>query len=257
MSIACRVLAAAGDDGLGCDFGVLLSLCFERNVLRIFRRHPLAVHQLQDVIAVRAGGVQTQHRYFVAVVILCDACVVSEQISLGIGAEPAHAGGTGVFNVRVEKICCFAYTGSTDHETVNTAVINEGGGRACPVLTPYRTARIATENEIKRTYTHVYSMSRRNGGVGRICLPCRGGTVLTVTDCLGFDSAEGIVFGIVASFLGFGQKKRATKVTLKSLIYIFDMIKFQNVLNIYCFALPLVYCQLTKRVLLSKGHCLL
>lgn len=42
---------------------------------------------------------QVDHRYMVSIAILGDAAVVPVEISLGIGAEPAHSAGAGVFQI--------------------------------------------------------------------------------------------------------------------------------------------------------------
>ena len=92
------------------------------------------VDEGEQVVAVRAGGVaQIHHRHLVAVVSGGNGAVVSGQISLGIQGQKAHAAGTGIFHVGVQKVSCLAHAGGADHQAVDVVTIHQSGQ---PVLFP-------------------------------------------------------------------------------------------------------------------------
>ena len=62
----------------------------------------------------------------VSVVIFCNASVVAVDIPLGVGAEPTHPAGTGIFQIRIQPKGGFSAARRTDHHAVNIRIIHKG-----------------------------------------------------------------------------------------------------------------------------------
>ena len=87
LPVIARITAANVDDGFRCDLGVFLRLCLCAQILRIRQIHVhVLVHEMQNVVLIRAGGVtQIQHRDIVAVILFGDISIISSNVPLGIG----------------------------------------------------------------------------------------------------------------------------------------------------------------------------
>jgi len=188
--------AVAGgiDDGLADDLGVLLRLGLGREVVFVgaILVHVL-VDQMEKVVAVRASGVsQVNDSDIVAVVVTGDGAVVAEQIALGVCAEEAHAGGTGILQVGVKEESSLSDARRTNHEGVDIVRIHQ---RRDLVLLP----DTAEDDALLLRQLIVLAPrlgAERNAFIGTLDLFLRGEpgcAVLPVAHGAAFDPIEGIV----------------------------------------------------------------
>ena len=131
-------------------------------------------------------------------VALCDAAVVAHDVAFGVRGEKAHPAGTGILNTGVQPKGGFAYACRADHQHVNVAGVHHRRGVA-----------FAPDDDALRKSLAVFA--GRSLSVFGLLTPLlwgerdvlihpsllafghpAGGSVLTVTDRLGFDVVEAV-----------------------------------------------------------------
>src|SRR5690554_1150767 len=81
----------------------------------------ILVHEVQEVITVRASRVSQVNDRYVIAVLLGDVSVVTHDVALGIGGEPRHSRSAGILDTRVQPKGSLTDTCCTDHKSVNVA----------------------------------------------------------------------------------------------------------------------------------------
>jgi hypothetical protein len=98
----------------------------------------VAVDKSQQVVPIGPSGIpQIDHGDLVTVVFAGHRAVVPGQVSLGIQSQIAHAAGTGIFQIRIQKEGGFANTACADHQTVDIVAIHQ----CCNMIFPAKTAQ--------------------------------------------------------------------------------------------------------------------
>ena len=71
----------------------------------------------------------TQINYgdMIAVVFLRHRAVVAGKVALGVQRQKAHAAGTGIFQIGVEKIRRLTHAGCADHKTMHIVLVYQCG----------------------------------------------------------------------------------------------------------------------------------
>ena len=127
LTIRGGIPSPGADDGFGGYLRILLCLCLVRQVCRFLQiQIHIFVYHSKDIVSVRPGRVsQIQNGDIVAIIFSRNIGIVSVQISLCIGTDKAHPAGTGIFNIRVKKICCLTHTCCSNHECMDIVCINQ------------------------------------------------------------------------------------------------------------------------------------
>ena len=70
------------------------------------------------------------------IALLGDGSVIPGKVALAVQRQPAHAAGTGIFQIGIEEIGCLADAGSADHEAVDIVAVHQSGKLALLALAP-------------------------------------------------------------------------------------------------------------------------
>ena len=190
------VIAVRVDNGLGQDLGVFFCFCAGRQIPRLLSGDiHVPVDQRQQIVAIRAGGItQVDNRDIVPIALLGDGSVIPGKVALAVQRQPAHAAGTGIFQIGIEEIGCLADAGSADHEAVDIVAVHQSGKLALLALAPQHQPLLRGAVVAAAPFLHLEG----DMGIGLPDLFGCGpscGAVLAVADRFGFDPAQGIVVG--------------------------------------------------------------
>ena len=130
----------------------------------------------------------------IPIALLGDGSIVPSQVTFAVQSQPAHAAGTGIFQVGVEEVGGFADAAGADHQAVDVVAVHQGYGL---VLLAF-----ASQHQplLGRTVLSAAPLLDLEGnvGVGSLdlfgCGP-PGRAVLAVTHRSGLDAVEGVVVG--------------------------------------------------------------
>ena len=137
--LAVVLFTARLNDGFGADLGVLLHLCPCPEVIGV-RMILIRVlgDEVKHVRPIASGGIaQVNHRYLVAVTLPRNGTVVTVDVPLGVTCQKADAGRAGIFQIWIKVVGCFSHPGGADHQAVDVAGVNEGGGLLLPGQTAH------------------------------------------------------------------------------------------------------------------------
>ena len=189
-------IAVRVDDGLGQDLGVFFCLGTSCQIPRFFTGDVhVSVDQRQQIITIRAGGVsQVDNGNIVPIALLGNGSVIAGEVAFAVQRQPAHAAGTGIFQVGIQKESGLANTGRTDHETMDIVAVHQSGEfplfSFAPQHQPLLCGAVVAAAPLLDLEGDV--------GIGPLDLLCGGppcGTMLSVAHCPGLDAAQGVAMG--------------------------------------------------------------
>ena len=181
---------------LGQDLGVFFCFCAGRQIPRLLSGDiHVPVDQRQQIVAIRAGGItQVDNRDIVPIALLGDGSVIPGKVALAVQRQPAHAAGTGIFQIGIEEIGCLADAGSADHEAVDIVAVHQSGKLALLALAPQHQPLLRGAVVAAAPVPD----PERDMGIDLFDLLCGGpprGTVLSVAHRPGLDAAQGVAVG--------------------------------------------------------------
>ena len=189
---------AGHDDCFGNDLGILFGFCLIRKVIRVFLpKIHILVDQVQQVIAIRFGRItQVDNGNFVAVIVLCDLTIMTVQVTLGVGSDEGHSRCASIFQVRIQKIGRLADASCTDHKRMDITSVYHSSGATFGCFTSDDDALIFRRRAFVAFAPSLWPEWDVFVSVLDFLFPrparC---TVLSVTNCLGFDIVQVIDVG--------------------------------------------------------------
>ncbi len=190
------VIAVRVDNGLGQYLSVFFCFCASRQIPRLLSGNVhVSVDQCQQIVAIRAGGIsQVDDGDIVPIALLGNGTVIPGQVALAVQRQPAHAAGTGIFQIGVQKVCGLADAGSTDHETMDIVAVYQSGKFTLFAFAPQHQSLLC------RAVVAAAPLPdpERDMGIDPLDLLCGGpscGTVLSVAHCPGLDAAQCVAVG--------------------------------------------------------------